>query len=354
MELEHVLSVLSQGTNKLVGYKITALETNVVLNPKPLQDFLKSINYRADQAEALQENGKNIADADTNVCGYTYRFGDDMVLISCEQFDASGKLKQMNKTLATSNEIREYHALAKTFGANDKSRVGWAEIRNRGTNALFGLPIFLSKSSLSSFIKSHSILTCETGRSLTGQNCVIITTTGEIHSPVDKYRFYFLSDTISPIEFDTYLANGDNYSRTELQFKDSDSSLSLCEKADEQIFANALLFRSSTWILGHAEKEMTTLGDNVDTIIPPQTQVADERYSKNLSYYMGLSPPNNDEIMLMLTNKYGVAQYEAKNSHLHPNDIDISSKKNLLIRIILITFMACPVLVLSIKLLRKL
>lgn len=347
--LAHIISALSPLDGKLTGYKITAIETNITFNGNNsaleiLQSDIRT-NFNKSQIESLEELSHNNTGVVTNIDSYVYRFGNSVFLILHEQHNTLGKLTQKDATFVTDDEVREYRNPVGTIAEPDeKSHVGTAEIRKCGKNAIFGFPVFLSISTLLDFLNQSSVRSCEIGQSSAGQNCNIVTISGTPHTPVDKYKLYFQSDTLTPIEFNSYLANGSIYSRTDLQFEEPGNSPLVCKKTETQMFTDGKLSGQSVWVVQHIEEDKTPLTDNTESFIPPKTQVWDQRFAKPLNYHMGTHPPTPAQINLMLTDSNGVASYES-GVHIQAGTNAISSGKRNLIRGVFVALIISPLLI---------
>jgi hypothetical protein len=353
-DLAHILTTLPPIASGLTGYKITALETNIIFNQNNtaleiLQSDVKT-NLNKAQITMLEELTHKSTSADTNICSYVYQFGDNVISISREQFNMLGELIQKDTSLVTANEVREYHNSVKSSGEHG---TGWAEIRTRATNDLFGVPQFLSKSTLRDRIESSSVRGCEIGKSLSGQNCYIINISAPPHIPIGKYKLFLQSDTFSPVEFNSYLADGTLYSRTDLQFEEPGNPPFLCKRADVQIFHDGKLHRQSIWVVEHVEEDKVPLMEKVESFIPQRTRVSDMRFSKPLFYHMGVHPPTSSQINLMLATTNGVPAYESGTYIPLPDSINNSSERRYWVRIIFIIFMVSTFFIFLPKLLKK-
>lgn len=352
-DLAHIFNALPKVAGGLTGYKITALETNVTFDAgKSAREILRSnikTNFNKAQIAWLEKCSR--LGADTNICSYVYRFENGVVFISREQFDTLGKLIQKETTLATSNEVREYYNPVEAIDGHD-GNTGQAEIRILKTNSMFGIPQFLSKSTLRDCIENSSVQNCETSKSLAGQDCYIITISGTPDTPVQKYKLFLRSDTFSPLGFESYLTNGTIYSHSDLQFEEPGNSPFICKRADTQYFNDGKLDWQSVWIVEQIEEDKTLLAENVESFIPPKTQVLDQRFSKPLNYHMGAHPPTPAQINLMLTDSNGVASYES-GLYIQAGTNPISSEKQNWIRGIFIAFIISPLLIFLPRLLKK-
>ena len=349
-----VLNALPKVMGGLTGFKITALETNVDIDKgKFARDILQSnIKTNFNEAQVAMLENQSHAGPKTNTVHYIYKFGNGVIYISREQFDALGKLTQRETVFVTADEIREYHNPVEADGVPGEGYVGRAEIRNREINGLVGLPVFLSKSVLHDWIENSSVKSCETGKASTGQDCYIITLSGTPHSPIQKYKVFFSLDTYSPVEYDSYLTNGAIFAHTYLQFDEPGKVPFVCMKAIGQAFSSGKVSRQYVWVVQNIEEDKTPLSENAETFIPPKTQVWDQRFSKPLNYHMGAHPPTPDQINLMLTDSNGVASYES-GIFIQAGTNKISSERRNWIRGIFIILIISPLLIFLPKSLKK-
>jgi hypothetical protein len=352
--LARILNVLSVA-DRLTGFEITALETNIIFDQNiSVLEILQSnirTNFSKSQIAALEEMSRNNTGIVTNICSYVYKFDNGAIYISREQFNTLGKLTQKDTIFVTATEVQEYHNPVKAIDGHG-GNTGWAVIRNREGDALFGMPPYLSKSTLYNWIKSSSVQSCNTGKSLAGQDCYVITISAPPHVPIKRYKLFLQLETFLPVEFNGYLADGAIYSRTDLQFEKSAAVPVVCKRAAGQTFKNGKLWRQFVWVTGNTVDDTASLPKNAESFIPPQTQVLDQRFSKPLNYRMGVHPPTSAQIKLMLRSTTGVASYEA-GINIRPGTRKISGEKRNWIRAIFIIIIITPLLIFLPKLLKK-
>ena len=343
---ERILSALPPITGGLAGYTITALETNITFDQNKIAlQFLQS---------GSKTNLSKGSISDTNICCYVYKFGNGVVFVSREQFNTFGKLTQKDTLLITANEVRGYHNPVKADEASG-SNTGWAEIRTREANSLSGVPMFLSKSMLRQAMANSPVQSCELGQSLRGENCYIIRLPPPPDTPIKAYKLFLRSDTLAPVELNSYFANEELYSRSDLQFEVPESAPFLFKRVDSQIFEDGELSGRSVWTIERAEKDNRPLTENIESFIPTNTQVCDHRFSKPVNYHMRAHPPTTEQINLMLTSDTGVASYEAGISI--PAGVIHNSRSLSLrqywIRVVFIAIIILPLLIFIPKLFKK-
>jgi hypothetical protein len=291
-ELARILKALSQAeSEQQTGYKVTALETNFI--------FYSSTTA---SKQVIQ----------TNFCSYIYRFGKDAVFITCERRDLAGDLTQERKTLIQNDEIWEYTDFHKGVSNGEmNSNVG--SIERRKERVLVGVPAFLSKSTLYDFITKSPSANVEIGTSSKGTNSYVIKISCPPKSLVDSYRLYLNSNTLMPVELNSYLPDGSVSSLTTLQFEDSGEKSNVCKRAESKIFSGGALIMQSFWLSVSLEKDDLPIKEakDLDSFFPPLTRVSDRRFARPFLYHMGRRLPNSNEIDLILSSSNGVAKYEA-------------------------------------------
>lgn len=353
-ELERILNAWSQSGNSFIGYKIFATETNIMYDQKSrILDYLKSAKPDADQTAKMLELASHFTDLETNVNSYTYSFEDSNIFISRKQFNLAGQLSLEDETLVLSNIVCIYHHPNVAEGIGQSNLVGSAELLKRETNTLFGLPIFLSKYSLFDFVVGSKTCIYDTGSSLSGLNCDIITVERQPNSPIKQFRIYVQQDTLAPIEFDTYLAGNQMYSHGELRFESFDHKPCFCSEATVKVYNGDKLTMQSNWRFDRISKNTGRGVENFAALLPRRTQIMDQRFTKILNYHMGLRLPNENEIEAMLSNNVGTAYYEAASSSpLHRNGEIPRTERNW-IRVAVIIIMVLPVLIILVKTLNR-
>lgn len=355
LDVQRVYSSLQNIKGKLTGYQITARETNVILN-----HIVPGAEARAklsDRTMKILEKLSRLG-AVTNIAQDIYTFGGSAIFLSREQFNLSGKVTQKRTVLATSNEVLTYYnpvnhkPIERVKGVGIVHN-GSAEIRTRKKYDMFGVPEYLSELTLRDVLDSAPSRSCVVGESLAGQNCYVITVPGESDTPIKKYKLFLRSDTLVPVEFNGYLADGTMYFRADLYFEQPPKAPFLCTKADVQVFVDGKLHIRSVWTLENVEKLRTALSENVDSFIPPGTSVMDSRFPKLLSYPMGAHPPTPAQIDLMLKSPTGVASYEA-GIVIPAQSIQTGlGRRKVLMRIILSVIFISPMLILLFRVLKR-
>lgn len=292
-DLARILNALPQvPAGLLSGYKVSARETNIVFG---------------------QLNSATKSSKQTNVCAYVYRFGVGVVSISCQTFDLSGKLIKERNTFLTRDEVWDYNNSHKE-GTDGGSRSDWGSIQSRGSTILSGVPAFLSKSELHDFIKKSPSAIVEIGNSSKGRNCYIVKVATPPKSLVETYKLFLDFNTLTPVEFNSYLSNGTPCSLTELQFEEPGGSPFVFKKAQAKLFSEGLLIMDSSWTSENVERDGIPLKESFETFFPPHTRISDRRFTRPLAYHMGRRLPTSNEIQIMLTITNGVAKYEAASS----------------------------------------
>lgn len=307
-DLARVFRALPRNAGQLVGYKITAIETNVTFDQGKVADEILRSNFRTNLDKEFitkLEEMRNDTAPVTNICTDIYKFGDGGVFISREQFDTAGKLTQKMTRLVTTNEVLQY-----VYPDMSQTTTGNAQIQLRKPNDLTGAPQFLSKSILRDRIDS-SFIQCEIGKTLSGQDCYIVSLSPPPDdAPIEIYKLFLRSDTLSPVEFDSYRTNNTIFSHTDLQFEEPGHFPFLCRQAESQVFDNGELSCQRFWKITRVEKDHSPI-PSIESFIPPGTSVWDQRFSKQLSYRMQKHLPTAAQIDFMLNSKFGVASYES-------------------------------------------
>lgn len=344
--LNKILDAMSKDKGDLSGCQITASCTVTVLGLKTgilgLLSTKKNLDEKA--IEGLKGMASQVPDADTNKFAYVYKFGSSGTEVSVIQFNSSGQLKVQNEAIITTNEVWQY---AKTPAGNDKKRpvsAGWATIKNRDSNGLYGIPVYLGIATIYEKIINSAVRGCTIEKSKAGKDCYAVSLPGAPGTSFEKFKILFETNGLSPVEFESYYADGALASQTELFFDKSGTVPRLCRKAITHGHTMGSVITQSVWQLDSIKRMETNEIASVDHLIPKGIRVIDERSStRDLFYHIGFRPPTLNEIAAMSTNKLGVARYEAATLNHSRGETVYSKRDQFLVRIVLTMLFVAPI-----------
>lgn len=359
-DLNTILVSLSKNTNTLNGWHVSAKDTSVnsAVKRTLLEHVRTNTALSSEQVKGLLGIANKLSDTESNTTLIDYKFGDETSIITFEQFNSSGELTRKRNILLNGNEVREFH---ETYEKTSKGTNfgSYSTIYNKEGAVLAELPLFFSVGTLYNHIIAASNITCEAGKSSNDRDCYVISSSGypmrntwpEVPGrPVlGRYSLLLETNNLIPVEFNSFLANGERYCHIDLQFEGSGSFSNVCKRA---VWESAV--ERGVWEIESIRIENDNLSVNPDTFIPAGTRVEDRRVTnQTLNFTMGTRPPNSKQVEMMRTNKLSVVRYEAK--PYNPNDMGpkIASEKRLAIRITLIVILAIPVLGLLFKLAKR-
>jgi hypothetical protein len=359
-DVARILDAIAPVNATLTGYKITAVETNVIFLPNlAAMSVLQSDatnKLSKESLKFLRELASKKNKTETNTSSSVYQFDSKNILIFSQDYNGQSNLVLESKVLVTDGEVQSFYYPRNTPNA-DKVDSRWAEIRKRFTNSLVGMPIFLSKTTLREFIVNSGTCSYNTGDSSAGKACFIFTlpfAPGPFPSGsmIEGYKLFVQRDTLNPVEFNCYLSDGTLLSRTVLEFDQPGQAPYVCRKAYSQDFRDGKLYKQSTWTVKSVEEDPEGIHQDPDVFIPQLTRVCDTRFEKQLSYFKGARLPNSAEINLMLTSPHGVPAYEAKTIVRETASARVS-KRNNTARIILLSVFLFPLIGVILVVLKK-
>jgi hypothetical protein len=172
--------------------------------------------------------------------------------------------------------------------------------------------LYLSRATLGEVIKSSPGVTCSADTLPNGEKCYVLNLLGSTNTPISKMKLVLTTVDLRPLELSSYLADGIIYSRAKLDFGADTQPLGLCRAATYEQFSEGHLYRRSVWHLESAVPDKSPPTEKLDEFFAPLTAIADERFSRPLTYMVGSRLPNDSETQEMLTNRHATARFEAK------------------------------------------
>jgi len=174
-----------------------------------------------------------------------------------------------------------------------------------------GVPLFLSKSTLSKWIISADSATIGFGLSTSGDECRVVSFNGPPETPDAEFRLFLRKEDSLPLEVASYGHNGQMRSLTKLTFHDNARTSAFCQRAETSVFSGTNVVKESIWESLSAQSYEGSMIEDKESFFPAGTIVTDRRFSKPLLYVMGLRLPTDEELVAMLKSPRAVADYEA-------------------------------------------
>jgi hypothetical protein len=320
-DADRVLADLSAWKDELLGYKITVIETNVTFQAK--HPAIEALRAHPEMRDKLEHMLKNARSDQTNIVSHVYSFQENAVWIESLAKDHMGKPVHRETQAGDKQEI--FSSLAfldvpETVVRSANNITG--EISRPEKGPVPGVPLWLGRGKLGEWLRDASAVTCSHGTGRGGEDGLDLNVTSGpsvVAGPNLPCRLLLRASDLTPLEFDIYGPNGAVQYGTEIQFGDCGHGLFLCKRATTRVYNGTLLYKVSTWQLISAEPEKPREPPTVASFFSEGTQISDKRFSRPLTYRLGLRPPTEAEIQRMLTNKTGVPLYEAATLPIHPS-----------------------------------
>jgi hypothetical protein len=312
-ELTRTLGRFFGPENSLTGYLITARETNLTYTQfGPAQAILNSgaklSPKTAADARAIVASLPLVV---TNITAYTYRFGPGAVLTSAVDEDDHGQAKSEKRILATSQYLLQSRVSLQPR-SDRKPNVPDGKISRRIDGVGGGWPLFLNRATLGEIVRSSPKVIFRAEALPSGEKCSVLEILGTSNTPIAKMKLLLTTGELKPLELSSYLPDGTIYSRATLHFTAGDNPPGVCRFATCEQFSQGHLYRRSVWHLESVGVDEFAPQDTPSGFFAPFSSVADERFSRSLTYMVGSRLPNDLEIAQMLTNRHAIARFEAK------------------------------------------
>lgn len=311
-DIGRVMGSLLKAENDLVGYIITARDSNVTFSQYgTLQAALSSkTNLSPEVAAEMEALVRHLPAVATNTCVYTYRFGSEAVLTRALEADDRGQPKTDKRILATSQYVLESR-ISLQVRDDGKPNIPDGRIWLRKSGVTGGWPMYLSRATLGELIKASPGASSSSGTLPNGEKCYTVDILATSNTPIANRKLVLTADDLRPVELCSYLPDGTLYSRTTLDFSGDAKPPELCRTASYEQFRDGHVYQRSVWRLESVARLESPPTETVNGFFAPLTAVMDERFSRPLTYMVGSRLPNNLEVEQMLTNRHGVARFEA-------------------------------------------
>ncbi len=316
-DMERVLLALLNREHELVGYRVTAVETNVLFpasHPALRSDALQA---HPGLREKLLE--MSLAGAQTNIVSHVWSFQKDLIWMESWKSEASGVAVLNSRRAATKQEVLSSEKFM--GGSVDLATVrnsASGVIQRRSEEFIPGPPFYLGRGRLSEWLRGCSGVRCSREVGPEGQNHYILNLTNLCQFGIQGAdlpgRIMLRASDVIPLEFETYDSAGEVISSTQIQYGEFGNGLLLCNKAVTRYFNDNQLYKLSVLEILAVEPEMPRETPTVASFFSLGTIITDRRFSKPVSYRLGTRPPTRAEIEQMLTNRTGVPLYEAATS----------------------------------------
>lgn len=314
-EADRILAELSARKGELVGYKLSAVSTDVVFFSN--HPAIEALQAKPEIRDALKGMVNRNGEGRTNTVSHTYSFQENALWLESLTRDSSGKPVHKQNQAATKTERLNAEAFldaAVSVLKHTNNLTG--EIKKAESGRASGVPLFLGRGTLWEWLSAASV----TGRSQStapnGEDCFDLKFTGA-PSGVDGSdlagRLVLRASDLTPAQLEFHGPEGAVQYSAEIQFGDAGYGLSLCKSATLRYYHGKSLFRLSMWHLVAVEAERPRETPTIMSFFPARTYLRDERFARPLSYRLGSRPPTEAEIRRMLTDTNGVAValYEA-------------------------------------------
>lgn len=321
-DANRILEDLSAWKHELIGYKITAIETNVTFQAN--HPAIEALRAHPEMRDKLEHMLKNTRSGQTNIVSHVYSFQENAVWIESLARDHLGKSVHRETQVAANDKIFSSLAfldIPETVVRAANNLTG--EITRQDKGPIPGVPLWLGRGRLGEWLRDGSAVSCShvTGRG--GEDRLDLnfrSGPSVVAGPNLPCRLLLRASDLTPLGFDIYGSNDEVEYSTEIQFGDCGHGLLLCERATTRAYSGKLLYKLSTWQLISAELEKPRDPPTVASFFSVGTQISDKRFSRPVTYRLGIRPPTEAEIERMLTNKTGVPLYEAATLPIRPSD----------------------------------
>jgi len=315
-DLERILADLGTRKDELIGFRVSAVETNVTFSAN--HPAFEALSARPEIRKELERMRRAPDVGRTSIVSYVYSYQSDTSWMESVARDSLGKPVWVRKEVATEHETLSLLTFLDVPDAVINARNNaTGELRVRDKAFLPGVPFFLGRGRLGEWLRDASDVKCSHAAGSSGENYYNLeVTTRPLAPPTPSLRFKLTlnASDLTPLEFSVYGPTGATDSRTQIEYGEYGSGLSLCRRATTQTLSGNRPYRQSVWELVSVEPEQHRETPTSASFFPLGATISDHRFSIPISYRLGTRPPTDAEIQLMLTNRTGVPLYEAATS----------------------------------------